>query len=126
VKALKLYESDFCHGELYRASGYIDHPPSALSRHPENLWGFPFYGTLIRPLRAFVSNKIPKQDGAESAAESSMWMKAATPERLAELFHKHEIALGIYGKGRESGMWKSRRRRRIARSPLQRTVNSGE
>jgi hypothetical protein len=34
-----------------------------------------------------------------------MWIKAAAPERVAELFHNYEKALGICGKGRESGSW---------------------
>jgi hypothetical protein len=32
-----------------------------------------------------------------------MWIREASPEQLAELFHSYERALGICGKGSESG-----------------------
>ena len=32
-----------------------------------------------------------------------MWIKAVSPECVAELFHNYENALGICGKGSESG-----------------------
>jgi hypothetical protein len=34
-----------------------------------------------------------------------MWIKEVAPERVAELFHNYEQALGICGKGSESGSW---------------------
>jgi hypothetical protein len=34
-----------------------------------------------------------------------MWIKAAAPECVSELFHNYENALGICGKGSESGSW---------------------
>jgi hypothetical protein len=39
------------------------------------------------------------------SGESSMWIKAVAPERVAELFHNCENALGVCGKGSESGSW---------------------
>jgi hypothetical protein len=32
-----------------------------------------------------------------------MWIQAVTPERIADLFHNYEHALGGLGKGSESG-----------------------
>ena len=32
-----------------------------------------------------------------------MWIKSASPELVAELFHNYKTALGICGKGSESG-----------------------
>jgi hypothetical protein len=39
------------------------------------------------------------------SGESSMWIKAVAPERVAELFRNYENALKICGKGSESGSW---------------------
>jgi hypothetical protein len=36
-----------------------------------------------------------------------MWIKEVAPERVAELFHNYQRALGAFGpKGSESGWWK--------------------
>jgi hypothetical protein len=34
-----------------------------------------------------------------------MWTEEVAPERLAELFYHYEHALGVSGKGSESGSW---------------------
>jgi len=35
-----------------------------------------------------------------------MWIEDATPERVTELFQNYGYALGVLGKGSESGSWK--------------------
>jgi len=35
-----------------------------------------------------------------------MWIREAAPEQVTELFHNYQHALGICGKGSESGSWK--------------------
>jgi len=52
-----------------------------------------------------------------------MWIKAEAPERVAELFHNHEKALGICGKGSESGSWNESAQ--LQSSPLTRAADPG-
>jgi DNA-binding FrmR family transcriptional regulator len=58
-----------------------------------------------------------------ATGESSMWIKAAAPERVAELFHNHEKAPGICGKGSESGSWNESAQ--LQSSPMTRAADSG-
>jgi hypothetical protein len=60
-----------------------------------------FYGTHMRTSRSLVSNRVG--GWVEREENLVMWIKAVSPERVAELFHSYENALGICGKGSESG-----------------------
>jgi hypothetical protein len=51
-----------------------------------------------------------------------MWIRAVAPESVAELFHNYEIALGICGKGSESGSWNESEQ---SQSPMNRAEDSG-
>jgi hypothetical protein len=52
-----------------------------------------------------------------------MWIKAVGAERVAELFHNYENALGICRKGSESGSWNEAAQPQ--KSAMNATSNSG-
>jgi hypothetical protein len=52
-----------------------------------------------------------------------MWIKAVDPERVAELLHNYKNALGIGGKGSESGSRNESAQRQSI--PMTRATDSG-
>jgi hypothetical protein len=52
---------------------------------------------------SYLTSLNARMEGKSATGELGMWIKAMGPESVAELFHNYEIALGICGKGSESG-----------------------
>jgi len=84
------------------------HEQQRLGRHCCSLFS-DFYESFMEPLPGLCVLSYPIRVKGETRKEGSpdgrsvMWIAYAGPERVAEFLHNYQNALGVCGKGSESG-----------------------
>jgi len=80
------------------------------------------FGLCVLP---YPMNCKGKNGTKADTGESRMWIKAVAPECVAEFFHNYENALGICGKGSESGSCNESTKPQRSPSPMTQATDAG-